>query len=396
MSTTLEYATLTDPAEGDLLRDIESQTFYFPVDYWPTLVKRLQPENLRVVRRNGQLIGGLGMYRMGQWFGGRQLPMAGIAAVAIAPDQRSGGGAAFLMAEMLKELHQQGVPLSTLYPSTQRLYRKVGYEQAGTHCSYEMPLSRIELKDRPTPLRKVTFSDGDGGDNSFRHLAAKRARLTNGNLERNEGMWERIVTVPEKTMFTYLIGDENAPEGFVIFYQDARRPDPIKLYVRDMVALSPPAARSLWTFFYDHRAAAQSVNWVGPANDPLLNLPSEFDAKVNKQYRWMLRIVDVKKALSERGYPAGVEGELHLDIQDDVLPANHGRFVMKVADSHAEVEAGGRGDLRIDIRGLAPLYSGLFPPSLLQSTGQLEADERTLALASQIFVGPEPWMPDIF
>jgi predicted acetyltransferase len=92
--------------------------------------------------------------------------------------------------------------------------------------------------------------------------------------------------------------------------------------------------------------------------------------------RWLTRIVDVPQALAARGYPKDVSGEVHLEIHDDLLPANHGRFLLRVDEGQAEVTAGGRGSLVTDIRGLAPLYSGFLPPRTLQSLGCFKAAAR--------------------
>ena len=159
MRTLLDYAKLTDPAEIDALRRILAQTLSLPENFWSTIVKRVGPENLRVVRRDGRVVGGLTIYRTGQWFGGRCVPMAGIANVGAAPEQRALGAATHLMASTLKELYEDNVPLSALYASTQRLYRKVGYEQGGTRYSYQLPLSSIGLAERSIPIHEVAITN---------------------------------------------------------------------------------------------------------------------------------------------------------------------------------------------------------------------------------------------
>ena len=79
--------------------------------------------------RDGDLVGGLGILFMGQWFGGRSVRTGGIAAVGVPPEERGEGAAEALMTSVLRGLRKRGVPISTLYPSNLRLYRKVGYEQ---------------------------------------------------------------------------------------------------------------------------------------------------------------------------------------------------------------------------------------------------------------------------
>ena len=104
--------------------------------------------------RRGTPAGGLALYRMGQWFGGRPVPLVGVGAVAIAPEHRGTGTAERLMEGTLRELRAEGIALSGLYPATQRLYRKGGYEQAGGRYHYSMPLARL----RPGLSAKVTVS----------------------------------------------------------------------------------------------------------------------------------------------------------------------------------------------------------------------------------------------
>ena len=389
----LTYAPLCDAADEDTLRDLLSQSLNVPHDRWPFLLNVIGRENLRVLRRSGRIIGGLGIYRMGQWFGGRPVPCGGISVVGIAPEERARGAAVFLMRAALEELHENGTALSSLFASTQRLYRRVGYEQSGNRHYHELPLSAIGEMGRPLPVVSV----GVGDSQPFEEQTRQRARITSGNLERTAGLWQRILSFPDQTVYGYLIGDVAAPEGHIIYYQKSDQPGPFNLCVRDMLALTRAAARTLWAFIRDHRSVAESVIWFGPANEPLLNLTEECRMQRSRfDHRWLLRIVEVRKALETRGYPEDAAGELHVDIQDDLLSANHGRFVLSVADGRGEVRPGGRGDLRTDIRGLAPLYSGLFTPAVLRMTGQIETDDRTLATAARLFAGPEPWMAEMF
>jgi predicted acetyltransferase len=88
---------------------------------------------------------------------------------------------------------------------------------------------------------------------------------------------------------------------------------------------------------------------------------------------WLLRVVDVAKALEKRGYPSGVQAELHLEVQDDLIAENNGRFILSVSHGQGEVTRGGTGELKLHIRELAPLYTSLFTPYQLQLTGRLEA-----------------------
>lgn len=390
MTTDLEFNTVVDADQAQQLGTILCQCFNFSIHNWQHSVEILGWENLRIIQRANQVLGGLAIYPMGQWFGGQPVPTGGVAAVGVAAEHRGSGVAAELMRQLLKELQAKDIPLSTLYASTQRFYRKVGYEPAGNACRFTVPTHSLIPGDRllicpVAPTRQDIFHG----------LYRQQAVATNGNLERHPAIWKRVLEPVDQVVYAYLIGDENQPEGYVVFNQQPTASG-YNLQIRDLVLLTPAAGRALWTFFANQRSLANNVLWSGPAVDPLLAFLSEQTYQVTHLERWLLRIVNVHQALELRGYPAPLETELHLAIQDDLLPGNHGRFILELAKGRGVVRKGGRGEVQLHVRGLTPLYTGLFTPHQLQAIGLLEAPSAALAAASQIFAGPEPWMLDHF
>lgn len=148
---------------------------------------------------------------------------------------------------------------------------------------------------------------------------------------------------------------------------------------------------------HDHRSMCDQFRWFGAPNDPIHLLAEEQWINVKQFMRWMLRIVDLPGAIVGRGYDETVVGELHLEINDPLIPENHGRWLVRVAEGKAAAERGGDGRLAMDIRALAPLYTSLFTAEQLVSSGVIEAaDIDQVGLASRVFAGPPPWMPEIF
>jgi predicted acetyltransferase len=98
-----------------------------------------------------------------------------------------------------------------------------------------------------------------------------------------------------------------------------------------------------------------------------------------------------------RGYAPGVRAEVHLEIADELLPKNSGRWTVAVEGGRASsVVKGGRGGLRLDIRALAPLYSGLISAAQLRVLGQVEGDDEAVAAADAAFAGTAPWKSDMY
>lgn len=394
MNAQFEYSKLADSGEARQLNAILSQCFNDPSDDEPdaSYFDRIGLENFRVICQAGQMAGGLALLHMGQWFGGERVPMTGIAAVGIAPEARGSGAAIALIQQALQELYATGVPISVLYPATQRLYRKAGYEQGGSLFDWEISTDSIQIKERPLPVRSVTPLNHE----IFHTLYQQQAKYTNGNLDRNSAIWqERTQPEQKEPIFGYLLGSTEQPEGYLIFSQHRIENTSI-LRIKDWVALTPAAGQSFWTFLADHRSQIRKVQWRGTAIDPLMLLLPEQTAKIRSIEYWMLRVVNVVSALEKRGYPTEIETELHLQVHDDLLSQNNGKFILSVASGQGKVTQGGKGELQLNIRGLAPLYTGLFTPRQLQSTGQLTATETALATATSLFSGTSPWMPDFF
>jgi predicted acetyltransferase len=110
----------------------------------------------------------------------------------------------------------------------------------------------------------------------------------------------------------------------------------------------------------------------------------------------MLRIVDLAQALTARGYPEHVATDLELDLVDEVLEENAGRWSIHIANGRAAIERGGRGSIRLDVRGLAALYTGWMEPHALVVAGSLHASEADLSRLGAAFGGPSPSMLDFF
>ncbi len=400
MTSEFEYCTLLNSEEAQRLGEILSQSFNGSPSDWPFYLDKIGLENFRCIRRDSEVVGGLAILQTSQWFGSQGIPVAGIASVGVSPESRGTGAAAALLTHTLKELHAKGVPLSALYAATQRPYRKVGYEQAGTCCHWELPIESIQLaairEIRSLSMQRVALASPE----VFQAVHHQWAIKNNGNLERNLTMWDLLLQQrPDEVRYIYLVGSRSQPEGYIVFTQEPesdRNNLDYNLKIQDWVALTPAAGKRLWLFLADHRSIAHKVIWRSSTLDPLLLLLPEQTDSVHRLERWLLRVIDVPKALEKRGYPRGVEAQLHLDVRDDLLLENNGKFVLTVSDGRGEVTKGGNGDLQLDVRALAPLYTGLFTPYQLQLMGQISATDVALTIATQLFAGSEPWMPDKF
>jgi len=392
----LDIGIPSDDAEVKAYAECVRQALFFPDVDLDTWIQREGLDNIRVARREGKVVGGLISQPMGQWFGGRSVPMAAVRGVGVAPEHRGTGVATRMMRALMEELHREGVPLSTLYPATETLYRRAGYEEAGVQLTYQLPVQAIDSCDRTLPLRRIEPKDHEALHAAY----AAQASRTAGGLDRNEWAWQRVFSplLSAKDTHGYLVEQDGRVTGYVVYtqVQGERIAHAHKLALSDFVVLTPEAGRRLLTFLADHESMVDSITWYGAPADPIHYLLGEQLWQHVDRLDWMLRVVDVAKALEARGYPPGTTGEVHFDVRDDVLPQNNRRCVLEVAESSGHVREGGDGTIRLDVRGLAAVYSGHLTPLGLKTTGLSDASDDDLLAMARFFAGPSPWMSDRF
>jgi predicted acetyltransferase len=394
-----DYGPPRDDAERKAFAAMVCRSFALSMEEGPKILERSGRANLRIVREHEKPAGGLVLIPMGQWFGGKRVSMTGIAAVAVEPEQRGRGVAKRVLSGMLNDLHSQGVALSCLYPATQPLYRGVGYEQAGGRWEVRAPCRSLSsssrtLAEEARALPIVRLDPGE--DPRIRATYRNVAQRTPGWLDRNDFMWGRV---PEwrgekREGYAVLAGQDIA--GYLFMASRRLETGHHNLVLSDFVAADARAARRLIQFLSEHRSLCDEVVWFGGPSDSILTELVEQSYALRLMYYWMLRIVDVRHALEQRGYSPALQGELHLEVHDPLIAANSTRFLLQLENGRATVKQGGKGRITLDVRALSALYSGFLSAESLSAGGMLTAPPRDLAIASSFFAGLAPSMPDMF
>lgn len=392
MTIAYQYSALRDQEEIDFQGALIARAFGGGRERGVRIITDYR-DHVRMLRRGDEIVGGLLLIPMGQYFGGRRVSMTGVAGVAIEPHARGRGAATTLMRASIKDMHESGVALSTLYPATYPLYRRAGYEHAGGHHCIRMDTRAIAVSDYELDMRRADDSDMD----AIKAMYAARAENRQGWLDRGEYIWERVLREVNKSeVHRHLVMAGDKPEGYIIFDHEPVDEGGYNIMIHDIHYATERAAQRLLTFLAGHRSQARDTVWYGGADDALLYLVTERGYKVRLADTWMVRIVDVIRALSERGYAPDVSCKLELDIEDDLIRPNRGRFIVDISEGKAEVHKGGRGTLAMDIRALAALYTSYMSPYQLAELGRVQGSARIIASAAAAFAGPPPSLPDFF
>jgi predicted acetyltransferase len=404
-------------------------------DEWDAMLSGcIEAGQMMGVFDDGRPIASARYFAMRQWWHGRSMPMAGVAGVKVAPEERGRGIGRMLMASMLDDLVKSGFPVSTLYPSTLPLYRSLGWENAGGRYETVLPARALAALAGPDPAAGPwsdgTGSDGSGDDGTGNrrgndgsgndgtgnggtgagspaeaaglHRAAPadaaaviamlgrvhQALRDSGPITIEAGEVERWLD--DVDHFAYLAGD-----GF-LSYRWAKGHEEIA--VEYLVAESAATARTFWQILGTHATMAERVRACLAPTDPVAWLLHEPTAVTTLTETWMLRLIDAAQAIAGRGYPSGASVQAALDVRDQAVPANSGHWMLEISGGSGKLapaagEPGPRA-LRLGARGLAGLFGGV-PVATLRRAGLVSGNTGIDDALDCAFAGPA-FMYDYF
>jgi predicted acetyltransferase len=319
--------------------------------------------------------------------GTRTVPMAGLSWVAVHPGYRRRGVLTTMIRDHLHRLHDEGrEPLSGLHASESAIYGRFGYGLATV--GYQLSLGRdVGLRplagaDAEAAERlRVRFETADPdrhGDlvHDLYHRACRRRpgmvgrtreltladlRDTPRELERNEPL--RLL-VAER---------DGVPTGYALLRRSMRwedfAPDGT-VEVRELAAVDRPTEHRLWQAVTQFDLTSRTRAGRIATDDALLAWL--VDARAAKPVRtdelW-LRVVDVDRALSARGYAGAVD--VVLQVRDALCPWNDGRWRLR-ADAAGGAECVRTDDephLALDVRELGSMLAGGTTVAALTDAG---------------------------
>jgi predicted acetyltransferase len=164
--------------------------------------------------------------------------------------------------------------------------------------------------------------------------------------------------------------------------------------ITEVLTPTAEATRELWRWLLD-------FDWTFEFEVDLLPLDHELFLLLAEPRRlrftindgvWV-RLIDIAAALSARSYVG--EGEIVLDVTDEFLPENTGRWRVTPGGAERTADA---ADLRLDVTGLGSVYLGGFSFADLVRASRAEelrpgAAERGDSL---LRTGVAPWCAEIF
>jgi predicted acetyltransferase len=320
-----------------------------------------------------------------QFWGGRPMPMGGVAGVVVAPDARGRGVGTRLMTAVAQRSLELGDLVSALYPATIPIYRALGWEVVGAQHRISMSAESLRnLGGKSVTLRTATESDVE----PFRKTLHDRYGAQRANGPKLPSESEAREQLTDDGMMSYVT------DGGHVVYEWSNE----DLVVSYISADTPEIARALWSVVGSGASIVKNVVAYVAPDDPLHLLLPEEVAHETYLKRWMLRVMDVPKAVSARGFSPAVTGSAAVALQDPLLPGNSGSWQLEVSAGRAELipSEARKASLLLGPNGFAALYAGT-PVHVLRTAGLASGGEPVGdELLDAAFAGPPAYLLEYF
>ena len=393
------------PTEDDRSQviDVLRASLNFPKAWADARGPEMSLSDYRCAYDGDRVVSVAAAYRFRQWFGGRDLDMSGIYAVATLPEHRASGLASAAILQILLEARGDGAPLTALYPAVLRPYRKLGYELAGTYSEHRVDLSDIP-SDLGDDLPDVELLDVERDLDGIKACYRGWIRHHNGPIEPTDDAWwtKRILSPWGEAIFRAVVvrGEGGTVEGFAAFRHSSIEGGHLDidfgLECLAFTATTDRAIRALLAYFRAFRGVGVWAQWCGPPEDPIAMMLLDQKISTKFRYRWMLRLLDVQGALRGRGYPQ-IDEEAVIALEDPHFPENAGPWRLVVRGGEGNVEPAPGANVRpLPVGIFSSLFSGFLRVPDAVRLGYLDPGDPATGALDRLFAGADPWCPFFF
>jgi predicted acetyltransferase len=361
----------------------------------------LAPGDTLVATLGGEVAGHATGYRFRMNLAGAEVPVRGIAAVAVLPDFRRRGVAEALMVALHRQMRRRREALSMLYAFRGSFYRKMGYGTVEWVDDVRVTPDQLPA----SPLRRNVRALVRATDTAavMRLYDRRRAGRT-GPLARHEAWWTRRVWERVNEGALYVDPASGRPRGYVLYdVPDTPAYPRQDLFVRELVALDGEAMRGLVGYLEGLGDQFKRVLLAFPRGQGVGLLAEYgvvghadpirlFETVGHVAAGALLRLVDVAAAFALHPGPRanGVRGRIGLDLDDPIVGAHRRGLDVAFGTGGARVvpgrAAGERLSLPVD--RLAQVYLGGASARVLLEQGLARGSARAAATLDQAFAGP--------
>ncbi|MEV3875132.1 GNAT family N-acetyltransferase [Streptomyces sp. NPDC049906] len=348
---------------------------------------------VRLALDGQRVIGGVTALPVGQFFAGAALSSCCISTVCVAVDQRGRGVARRLLEHVTAEQRAAGAVISSLWTPSLGLYRRWGWELAGSATTGQLPI------DAFAPPVRHGYRVADVTESAEHPLQRSLARTWHGPVDRPAWWWTWKYPDTTTGPRLYEISDPDGRARALVGCSRTRTgPWGHELEITDYWAGDPEAAGLANAFISDQRSQAATVRFQ-PGTQPLLAphlwTTDQYTTSQQVWHPWMLKLLDPAGAIEQRPWPEAATGHLDLRLLGPSGAEEHLSF--DIASGKATAVTGRNPRVTLPTGLFTSWYAGSASTEHLLQWGEADGvTEEDRQLLTAMSGSHHTWLPDLF
>jgi len=348
-----------------------------------------------------QLVAGAGIIPFEIRMRSQDFKMHGVGGVASKPEYRNRGIVREIMVRMFKDMYDNKIPISVLYPFKHSFYETLGYKVVDEIFYYQFKISDIIYKKTDYYMKyymkevvRINDDISSGYDKAILNFdyIAKRPQIDfwRGHFKRN---------------YKFICYKENQPIGYVIIYfatiNDSFLKSPDKtIVIRETFWLDQTAKQTIFNFLWSHRDQRKYIAGGFSTQENIMDLLKK--PRIERRNigdNSQLRIIDAKTVLENLKYPLD-NFSITFHIKDEFCPWNDGFFTLTSEEKEINIEfhnsSENEADIEIDISYLAQILAGFRTIKDLLDFGFIAVNHEKFELLQDLFPLSNNYFHDFF
>lgn len=287
---------------------------------------------------------------------GHHVPMAGIGYVASYPEYRGQGHISKLMKEILNDLHDEGIPFTSLAPFSESFYRHYGFSNSIYQKEYRFSGGALRTFKLPRTGHVIRGKWDDlMVQNGVIQLYERQLHTDDerNTVIREAWWWNRMDTYYHNRNIAVYIDSNGRPISYLIY-----RIQGDVFLADELYSITAKGLVALLGFMGSHAGAIKEFRMTLPEHSLIGELfPEQNQLKISLHPYMMSRIVDFAKMIT---YMKPLqEGTFNLEvISDDQCPWNIG--VWQMTNKDGKVSCKQIEDGLVDFSGPITAWTQVF------------------------------------
>jgi predicted acetyltransferase len=329
--------------------------------------------------------------------------MGGVMGVATKPEYRNRGIIREIMLKMFKDMYDNKIPISVLYPFKFSFYEMLGYKLVDEHLFYQFKISDIVYIKTDYTMVEVERINDDI------QKVYDKAILKYDYIGKRPVIdyWQRHF----KENYKFICYNKDEPVGYVLInflkkdFESIQIPSnwvksPEKtIFITETFWLDQTAKQTILNFLWNHRDQRKYIMGWFSRNEKIIDMLKTPRIKERKIVgNSLLRIINVKFVLENLEYSLD-NFSISLHIHDKYCPWNDGIFIVKSKSKSIEVEfkePSLSADIELDIGHFSQLAAGFRTVRDLLELNFISIKKNKLEILERLFPRTNNFLYDFF